>query len=192
MENQQTETSQENLNTVNAKSPEGKAVSKFNAVTHGILRQSVTPYEDEFYSNTLDDLITEHKPQGITEQILVERIAINYLKLFRIQKAEVEFIKSKLKPRITKFEGGNVMPLQSYKGTEIVVDEGYIPKITEENVQKLMNTYGRYETTIENRLFRAIHELERTQRLRKGEKVPPPITADINQVGSFGETDKTV
>lgn len=175
---------QDNITKGGVKTPEGKAVSKFNAVTHGILRQSVTEYEQEFYSSLLEDLITEYEPQGILEQILIERIALSYLKLSRAQKAETEFMKSKLDPRIdTTLENINFGD---------VIHEGYVPKINVDNVQKLMEIYGRYETTLENRLFRAVHELERAQRIRKGEKILAPITADINQVGSFGETDQNI
>lgn len=38
----------------------------------------------------------------------------------------------------------------------------------------------------------AIHELERAQKLRKGEDVLPTLTVDVNQMGSFGETDKNL
>ena len=184
----QINTNQENSQLGGVKTPEGKAVSKFNAVTHGILRNSITEYEQEFYSKILEDLEIEYQPQGVTEQMLIERVVINYLKLFRVQKAETEYIKSKLNPRITKMEGGYDIGLKSLEGTEVVVNEGYAPRITDENVQKLMDTYGRYETTIENRLFRALHELERAQKIRRGEKIPQPLAVDINQVGSFGET----
>jgi len=51
----------------------------------------------------------------------------------------------------------------------------------------MYGTYSRYETTVENRLFRIIHELERAQSIRKGEKVVQALAVDVNQVGSFGE-----
>lgn len=39
--------------------------------------------------------------------------------------------------------------------------------------------YQRYETTVENRLYRTLHELERLQRLRAGDLVPAPVTIDL-------------
>lgn len=167
------------------KTPEGKAVSKYNAQKHGILRISVTDYEKEFYAQILDDLATQYEPQGIVEQILIERIAINYLKLFRVQKAETEYMKSILHPRVTMSDfGDSLRELTS----DQLVSKGYTPKITDGVVEKLSDIYGRYETTIENRLFRALHELERAQRLRRGEKVTQPIPVDVNQMGSFSES----
>ncbi|MBI2613322.1 MAG: hypothetical protein HYW62_00905 [Candidatus Levybacteria bacterium] len=177
----QLKANQENSKLGGVKTSEGKAISKFNAVTHGILRNSITEYEQEFYSNILDDLQDEYQPQGVVEQMLIERISICNLKLFRVQKAETEFIKSKLKPAFTKLE------VPDWGTTN---KDGYKPKITDAHVEKLSNVYSRYETTIENRLFRAIHELERAQKVRKGENVSQTLTVDVNQVGSFGETDK--
>jgi hypothetical protein len=38
-------------------------------------------------------------------------------------------------------------------------------------VEKLL----RYEARLERQMYRAMHELERLQRLRRGEVVPPPV-----------------
>lgn len=38
----------------------------------------------------------------------------------------------------------------------------------------------RYETTLERQLYRAMNQLERLQRRRNGEQVPPPITMDVS------------
>lgn len=179
----QIEANQENAALGGVKTPAGKAVSKYNAQVHGILRLSITEYEQEFYSEIMGDLIKQYQPQGIIEQIIIERIAINYLKLFRVQKAETEYVKSQLNPRIIK-------DLLDF--VDEAMSEGYTPKIGSESVEKLADIYARYETTIENRLFRAIHELERAQKLRKGEDVLPTLTVDVNQMGSFGETDKNL
>ena len=56
----------------------------------------------------------------------------------------------------------------------------------------LANSFGRYETGIENRLFRALNQLERMQLLRRGEKVPVPASLDVvvhgdkESLASFG------
>lgn len=55
---------------------------------------------------------------------------------------------------------------------------GGIP-MTDETLQKLY----RYETTIENRLFKALHELERLQGPRGGQLVPAPLIIESNQQG---------
>jgi hypothetical protein len=190
--NKQLKANQQNALSGGVKTPEGKAISRFNAFKHGILSQLITEYEKGFYSNILDDLKEQYQPIGIIEQVLIERIAIYYLKLFRVQKAETEYMKSELNPRKTKIVGGIETDPEGLLGEIVVVNEGYTPTITDDNIQKLTEIYARYETTIENRLFRAIHELERIQRLRRGEKISPPIMADINKLGSFGENNKNL
>jgi hypothetical protein len=39
----------------------------------------------------------------------------------------------------------------------------------------------RYEGTMERQLYRAMNQLERLQRRRNGEKVPPPLTVDVSR-----------
>jgi hypothetical protein len=45
-----------------------------------------------------------------------------------------------------------------------------------EAVEKIL----RYETTIERQLYRAMNQLERLQRQRKGEPIPPPISVELS------------
>lgn len=176
------------------KTPEGKNISRFNAFKHGILLQSISDYEKGFYSNILEDFQIQFEPTNSIEQILLERIALYYLKLYRVQKAETEFMKAMLNPSKFKTTGGIDLDkdIEAVLGKKSVISEGYKPKITDETIQKLTEIYARYETTVENRFFRAIHELERMQGFRKGEKILPPITADITQMGSFGENSKNL
>jgi hypothetical protein len=51
--------------------------ARFNALRHGVLSQhTVLPWEDgEEYSTLLEALVAEHKPQGPTEEHLVEELA---------------------------------------------------------------------------------------------------------------------
>lgn len=175
----QIKANQQNALLGGVKTPEGKDVSKFNALRHGVLRQSLTSYENEFYIEIYDELVEQLKPEGMIEKVLVERIAIYYLKLFRVQKAETEYMKAKLNPRVVKSK--DVIKEMTDKMFEYqVINEGYSPMITDEAILKMNDTYCRYEGTLENRLYRALHELKWLQGLR---------TADINyQMGSFGKT----
>ncbi len=186
----QLEANQENAQLGGVKTEEGKAVSRFNALTHGVLQEALTDYEQGYYSDVLQDLQNQYQPEGMVENMIIGRMAIHFIKLFRIQRAETEFVKSKLNPHIAMTTTDSL--IKSLEGHEEVIQEGYTPKLKHEDIQKLLDTYSRYETTLENKLFRAIHELERTQRARKGEKLALPITADINQLGSFSETNKNL
>lgn len=152
------------------KTEAGKAVTRFNAMTHGILRGTLTEYEEDAELGILDELRTEISPQGVLENLLLERIATHYVKLQRITKAEHEFVMSVLNPRkvVTKLREGFPNLEELAWSEEIVESEGYTPKVGAEAVQRLYGVYARYETNIENRMLRAMREL---RELRK-ERVP--------------------
>lgn len=172
----QQKANEENAKLGGVKTEQGKEVSKFNALKHGILRQSITNYENDFYLKIYDDLVTQYQPANITEDILIERIALYYLKLYRIQKTETEYMKSKLDPRVVESTG--FPNLNEVMMKNEVVNEGYTPQVTQDDVLQLIGVYSRYETTIENRLYKAIHELQRMQSIRKGHFTPSPTTVD--------------
>lgn len=174
----------ENAKLGGVKTEEGKAITRFNALAHGILRQTITAYEKEFYLEIYADLVKQYEPATIFEKILIERITVYYLKLFRVQRAEQEYMKSILDPREVKTAGG-MLTLSDLGIRDEIINEGYIPQIKDENIQKLADIYSRYEITLENRLYKAFHELERAIALRKG--LNPPPTLNIFQMGSFGE-----
>ena len=47
----------------------------------------------------------------------------------------------------------------------------------------------RYESTFANRLFRTLHELERWQRTRQGERLPAPAAVDVSLHTDTGLVD---
>ncbi len=58
---------------------EGYEITRFNALRHGVLsRYTVLPWEDEReYDALLDALASEHRPQGPTEEHLVEELPVS-------------------------------------------------------------------------------------------------------------------
>jgi len=173
-------------NKVNApqggvKTEEGKAVSKFNAIKHGILQKSLTEYEEDLYPDILDDLTKELSPIGFLEGMLLERIAMGYLRLFRVAKVEKEYMESILRPRVTKSTMTSMDKFfKDFGGTDEVVQEGYYPKVKVEAVELLDKTIVRYEIAIERSIYKALHELQRLRAARQGEKVPVPLAIDVD------------
>ena len=74
--------------------PQGKAVSRYNALKHGILAKAVIPeplegYESrEEFEELLRTLRQECAPATALEEMMVERIAIAYWRLARLYRAE--------------------------------------------------------------------------------------------------------
>lgn len=175
------EANRENGKLGGVKTEEGKAVSKYNALKHGILKEVVSDYEQSFYDEALQRLNDHFNPVGVLEKMLVDRIGVYYLKLYRVAKAENEYMQSKLNPRRSYTRDRMDFGLDT---TETVVEnEGYTPKISRDAVEKLSETYLRYEIAIENRLYKALHELQRLQSARNGVLVPPPLALDVDISG---------
>lgn len=151
------------------KTPEGKEVSKYNAQKHGILCQTFTEYEEELYGGIVGEIRNYFCPKNVMEDILVDRIIVCYVKLWRTQKAEAEFIESRLHPRVVR-DDDTFSAIMSGEFGQIVESEGYIPKLSCDTVVTLADTYSRYETSIENRLYRALHEMERLRTMNKNEQ----------------------
>lgn len=131
------------------KTEEGKQKSKFNALKHGILRDSITEYEDLDYSLLYESLVDDFRPKSTIEEILIERIAMSYMKLKRIAKAEKERLQQSIDPTKT----------DEFEFTNIIIKSGYTPKVNEQCITSLSSVYSRYETTTENRLYKAIDKL---------------------------------
>jgi hypothetical protein len=178
--------------------PKNTTSTRYNAVKHGLLSVGVTELDHpESYHALCAQLESEFKPVGEVETFLVrQRIALYMLRIRRASLLEAEFLTAVLNPPITETKilrkAEDAFP-NSFDVTETVVhDPGLPAKIPPDNIATLANTFGRYETSFENGLYRALHELERLQRLRCGERVPPPSTIDVaihgggDQVGSFG------
>ena len=61
----------------NAKAPK-------NALTHGLTSQSITSSTDQkIYQQMYDELTLEYLPQTVTERMLIERVAVQYVRLIR-------------------------------------------------------------------------------------------------------------
>ncbi len=82
------------------KTEEGRVVSRFNALKHGLTGNAVSKFDEglidfEEFKSALND---ELKPVGLIEDILVERISINYLRLLRVSKIEKSVFESIAEP----------------------------------------------------------------------------------------------
>lgn len=141
-------------NQINAKlggpkTEAGKNLTRSNARKHGILALLQTDYEKGVRKDVLDALYGELGPVGFIEELLVERIATYYLKMYRLARAEAEFVESSTSKINSIFSIGE-------------------PTLKPEAVDSLVLTYSRYETSLENKLYRALRELEHLQAIRSG------------------------
>jgi len=161
----QIEANRENGKLGGVKTEEGKAVSKYNALKHGILSKEVLlEGEDE---KTLIEigkrLRTELGPQTELELVLVDRITANVWRLRRVMQIEREMMDD---DRQDSFSDVN-----KTLGKALSYDFAN------------HDTYGkliRYEASIERGIYKALHELQRLQATRSGEKLPLPVAIDVD------------
>jgi len=147
------------------------------------LAVGVTEIDDEdFYLALLTQLRREYEPVGAVEEFLVERIALSAIRVRRSVKFEAEAITAALHPQRCSKSRMDVQmehQLAEMGGQTKILDSGFQCHFTHETFGGLAEVFGRYETTNERRLYRAIQELERVQIARKisGRKTLPPATS---------------
>lgn len=150
-----------------------KRVSK-NAITHGLLSRAIVVKEFECqkdFDDLFSGLIEFCDPFGPIEMMLIEKIAVAWWRLKRVAVAEV---------------GTIIMNQQKDVHFEEIKASLGMAEATDEDSKKGMIPYPqdaknllRYETTFERQFYRALDQLERHQRLRKGETIPPPINLNV-------------
>ncbi len=161
-------------------------LSKYNAVRHGVLTKVLLPEETNEAQAIQETLIAEYLPKTITEELLIETMAIAYTRRQRAANAEREFMMQVLNPAV--FEE-NVICLPLFENHPvgdtligikemIQVKPAYKAMISPDDVDVIGKTFDRYITTCERQFYRALHELQRIQALKKGRK-PYSIAVDV-------------
>jgi len=98
----QLEANRKNAQKGGVKTPEGKAIVKYNALKHGLLSKEVVitvgegAENPEEFNALLDDLTAQLRPEGALEEMLVEKIAVAYWRLRRACKYEAGLIRKAL------------------------------------------------------------------------------------------------
>jgi len=164
----QLEANRENAKLGGVKTEEGKAISRYNAIKHGLLTKMVLlPSEDE---NALIEinkqLRSDLKPASELENILVDRIVANTWRLGRVMKIEKEMME-----KDCEYENWNGQIQKRSIGEALSYDFAN------------HDTYGkliRYETSIERGIYKALHELQRIQATRSGERPILPMAVDVD------------
>ena len=167
----QLEANRENAKLGGVKTEEGKEISKYNALKHGILsREVLLEGEDEGSLIELGKRIrAEIKPVGEVELVLTDRIISNIWRLRRLLEVE---------RAVMEWKREEVIAHKYYfdKGEDHGMKQATKEMLVNEDIEKLI----RYETTLERSIYKALHELQRMQATRAGEKLPAPVAVDID------------
>jgi hypothetical protein len=156
------------------------------------------------------DLMLDLAPQGALEEILAEKIVADVWRLRRIPQLEAAFywrekrqkVLSAARAKVSSYETNFIKELGSnYNKSEVRPDQREIHQAavaelrvleaepvarlapltsTLEKLVTTMSNLERYETTLSRSWLRMLHELQRLQAIRAGERVPAPAAMDVD------------
>ena len=150
------------------KTAEGKALTRLNALKHGLLSEEIllTGENEEALTGLEERLVAELQPQGELEGILVDRIVSSVWRLKRTLSVETANMVYEHRERLQA----------SYPFNEALRRLMALRDMLAGNsTEKIL----RYETTIERQIYKALHELIRLQMARQGQKPPAPVAIDL-------------
>ncbi len=166
------------------KTPEGKDVSKMNALRHGLLSESVLlPTEDaEVLDAFREGVLQQLKPMGELEQLLADRVIAAAWRLRRVAQIEVDVLDRSM---------NDVGLPELLAQVRVRVDVG-VAFLKDANGPECLGKLSRYETALERALYKALHELQRLQAIRAGEPVSAPVAVDVTVDGGFVSQNRRV
>ena len=155
------------------KTEEGKAISRLNARKHGIFACALTAEDSKDVCGIEDELIASLRPAGRVEEMLVEKLALTYLRMQRCARAEAEYHSRTWEEPNAMLERKAVADLEEKRrwGARAV-------PFKEQVFERMVKLIDLYDARLTNQFLKLIHEIERLQSLRKGEDAPPPVVAD--------------
>lgn len=158
------------LQSTGPTTPEGRAVSRMNALRHGLTAESILLPDEraEDFVAFAEDLRTDLDPVGAMEEVLAERIVAAAWRLRRVLRVEAGVYSWELKDD----------PFGAPRGTDVG-----LAFIRDGNGANAFGKLARYESTLERGLTSALHELQRLQAARGGREVAPPVVVDVNLAG---------
>jgi len=164
------------LHSTGPKTASGKKVSARNAIRHGLLASEIFIDGGDGKENPakfaalLQGLRDHFSPEGTLEEMLVERVAVCYWRLRRALRCETGETRKLLDSAISDAEWQEKSYLEAQVRSLSLPPAAVLDRIL------------RYETTIERQLYRALDQLERLQRQRNGDHVPPPVRLSVEGV----------
>ena len=151
--------------------PEGKEVSKMNALKHGLLSKEVL-LEGESEELLIDfgkRIRDELKPIGELELLLIDKIITYSWRLRRVISVQKAMMEWEREDELVSMFPLNEKP-NKQKGRRAIRS-----MIVNEDTEKLT----RYEASVVRNFYKALHELTRIQAVRRGENPPVPLAVDI-------------
>jgi hypothetical protein len=159
----------------------GKNHSRRNALKHGVLASALLitsgegAEESAEFEELLDALDRDLAPVGRPEEMMVEKIAVCWWRQRRAIQCEAGLIQRSFFPD----PSGDEELLQILRKTpnpKTISIKEHLKIPLGADLDRIL----RYETTIQRQLVYAMNQLERLQRIRKGEHIPAPVNVQLS------------
>jgi hypothetical protein len=143
------------------KTEEGKLISRLNARKHGIFASALTTEDSEDLYGIEDELIASLRPVGRVEEMLVEKLALTYLRMQRCARAEAEY-------HVQTWEEPNKIrePYQWEHLQQQRRDGARGSPFKERMFERMVKLIDLYDARLTNQFLKLIHEIERQQQNR--------------------------
>lgn len=141
---------QENSKLGGVKTDEGKAVSRMNALKHGILANCMTKYDQVQVADIYQELAKEFDASTFSRRMLIEQLSLAYVRLGRCARLETELIRQSLNP--PKYES----PYENIGYTSVLIAANDKATLTAEHFEQLEIIYLRYEPWLLTHIMRLL------------------------------------
>lgn len=161
-------------NALKSTGPKNTKLTRLNAVKHGLLSNEVLMKgeDGEALAALGERMRQELSPQGELENILVDRIVSSIWRLRRALRIETQYLDQQ-----PSGQNSNLLAALGRQDPMLALAPHALPRET--RVADWMNL-NRYESAIERQIYKALHELQRIQSEKRGEKPPLPIAVDVD------------
>jgi hypothetical protein len=183
-------------NSTGPKTTEGKASVSKNSLKHGLLsKETVLQWENRQEFETFKDSILQAlKPANALEDLLADKIVSLAWRLQRSRRIETGIITQQRLSLNFQIEIDEAKLSEKDLSTDIIrktveqcaeaatmsnPDHAELGVIFEKDADTLTKLQ-RYEASQERSFYKALHELQRVQAMRRGENVTLPLAVDVN------------
>lgn len=153
----QLQANRENGQFGGVKTDVGKAVSKLNAITHGILSNYQTKFDSVDFNELFNEFADEFGASTPSRRVLIEQLTITYIRLLRCMRFESDKLKEALNPPTysTQIHGADIM----YREERVLKEKNDQAPMTEQTLSQLSNLYFSYEPQLFTRFKKLIEML---------------------------------
>ena len=131
---------------------------KHARTTHGYFASLKTEYDPVALEEVHQELRTEFSPQTYIAKFMIKQLAIDIVRLGRLQRFDADALREELNPP-TYFDPLSLDALSDRQ----MVDAGNKSPITDQYLKKVDPIHSRHENSIFNRILRILNVIQSTQ-----------------------------